>query len=598
MSARFIIGDVRAVLASLEPGSVDLVLTSPPFYNLRSYLPSDDPNKWREIGSEPAPGEFIDTLLDVTEACAQILAPHGSLVWELGDTYCGSGGAGGDYADGGWRNGQPVFRQRKARPSAWSYTDAVWLAALIDAEGSIAVQVDKRDELPRYAPVLGVGMNSPAMVERAAAISGVGSTHVSKGQYRWAVTNQQARYVLLNIWPYLMVKQPQAKAAIELARHVEEQRHGRGSSPTHNDLTYRETIRRYIMNLNEKGGNKGSCPVDWEPPTPHRISHSLIGGTGFPLDKSLMLIPELYRISLVYGFNPLTGRTTPRWRARNVARWVRPNPPVGALGDKFRPATSELVIACKSAKRWFDLDAVRTAPSANTHRRTAKGVDVRPNDTPSGQRDGNWNTLPISDKTNPTGAPPLDWWCIPPGGYPGSHYAVYPEELCVRPIEAMCPRRVCVTCGVPSRRITSAPTYERTDSDRVPARLAMTDGQRLAEGVNQFHNGDGANTSVVRNVTTTGWTTCGCPGTDGVRLDGYHTGPGWRPGIVLDPFVGSGTTLAVAIGHSRDAVGIDLDPRNADLARERVGMFLEVDGDPPPRPTVTVNAPDDTEGAA
>lgn len=34
------------------------------------------------------------------------------------------------------------------------------------------------------------------------------------------------------------------------------------------------------------------------------------------------------------------------------------------------------------------------------------------------------------------------------------------------------------------------------------------------------------------------------------------------------------TTLAVATGHGRDAIGIDLDPRNADLARERIGMFL------------------------
>jgi DNA modification methylase len=47
---------------------------------------------------------------------------------------------------------------------------------------------------------------------------------------------------------------------------------------------------------------------------------------------------------------------------------------------------------------------------------------------------------------------------------------------------------------------------------------------------------------------------------------------------VLDPFAGSGTTLAVATGHGRDAIGIDLDERNAELALERVGpMFLTVE---------------------
>lgn len=46
---------------------------------------------------------------------------------------------------------------------------------------------------------------------------------------------------------------------------------------------------------------------------------------------------------------------------------------------------------------------------------------------------------------------------------------------------------------------------------------------------------------------------------------------------MLDPFAGSGTTLMVATGHGRDAIGIDLDDRNAHLAAERIGMFLDVE---------------------
>jgi DNA modification methylase len=60
---------------------------------------------------------------------------------------------------------------------------------------------------------------------------------------------------------------------------------------------------------------------------------------------------------------------------------------------------------------------------------------------------------------------------------------------------------------------------------------------------------------------TTGWTDCG------------HDS--WRPGVVLDPFGGSGTTGRVATGLGRDAWLIDLDGKNLDLARERCGMFLE-----------------------
>ena len=91
--ARFIVADVFDGLAKLADDSVDLVLSSPPFLALRSYLPADHELKAREIGSEATPADFLDTLLDVVEACDRVLAPHGSLVFELGDTYSGSGGA-------------------------------------------------------------------------------------------------------------------------------------------------------------------------------------------------------------------------------------------------------------------------------------------------------------------------------------------------------------------------------------------------------------------------------------------------------------------------------------------------------------------------
>ena len=204
-TAIYHIGDTRDIVATLETGSIDLVLTSPPFLALRSYLPDGHPDKDREIGSEPTPAEFVDTLLDLTAEWRRVLAPHGSIAVELGDTYSSSGGT-----------------------------------------------TDNRE--------------------------------------------------------------------------------------------------------NSLGGND-------QAPRPDRG-----GGDGWPLAKSLTLIPELFRIALVYGINPLTGNESPagQWRVRNVVRWVRPNPPVGALGDKYRPATSVMVIACISDKRWFDLDAVRTPFSPNS----------------------------------------------------------------------------------------------------------------------------------------------------------------------------------------------------------------------------------------
>lgn len=59
---------------------------------MRSYLPADHPDKHREIGSEPTPAEFLQTLLELTAGWRRVLAPHGSICVELGDTYSGGGG--------------------------------------------------------------------------------------------------------------------------------------------------------------------------------------------------------------------------------------------------------------------------------------------------------------------------------------------------------------------------------------------------------------------------------------------------------------------------------------------------------------------------
>jgi site-specific DNA-methyltransferase (adenine-specific) len=42
------------------------------------------------------------------------------------------------------------------------------------------------------------------------------------------------------------------------------------------------------------------------------------------------------------------------------------------------------------------------------------------------------------------------------------------------------------------------------------------------------------------------------------------------PGLVLDPFIGSGTVAIVAEQHRRNWLGIELSPRYAAMAEERI----------------------------
>lgn len=84
----------------LADNSVDLVVTSPPYFALRSYQDGGE-HYAGQIGDEPTPAEFIDSLLEVTAECVRALKPSGSLWVNLGDKYSanwtsarGNGGAG------------------------------------------------------------------------------------------------------------------------------------------------------------------------------------------------------------------------------------------------------------------------------------------------------------------------------------------------------------------------------------------------------------------------------------------------------------------------------------------------------------------------
>ena len=82
--ATIIRGDARAL--PLPDASVDLVVTSPPYFALRSYTDGGE-HYAGQIGSEPTPADYIAALLDVTRECVRVLKPGGSIWVDLGDKY-------------------------------------------------------------------------------------------------------------------------------------------------------------------------------------------------------------------------------------------------------------------------------------------------------------------------------------------------------------------------------------------------------------------------------------------------------------------------------------------------------------------------------
>lgn len=90
-------GDVRDVLRRMAADGVQVntIVTSPPYWGLRSYLPAGHPDKALEIGSEPTLREFLDTMVEVFELCRAVLREDGTMWVNMGDSYAGSWGSQG-----------------------------------------------------------------------------------------------------------------------------------------------------------------------------------------------------------------------------------------------------------------------------------------------------------------------------------------------------------------------------------------------------------------------------------------------------------------------------------------------------------------------
>jgi DNA modification methylase len=78
---RILIGDIRDCLAELPSASIDCVITSPPYYQLRDYGVRD------QLGLEPDIGGWVDELKLALNGLVRVLKPTGSLWLNLGDTY-------------------------------------------------------------------------------------------------------------------------------------------------------------------------------------------------------------------------------------------------------------------------------------------------------------------------------------------------------------------------------------------------------------------------------------------------------------------------------------------------------------------------------
>jgi hypothetical protein len=183
----------------------------------------------------------------------------------------------------------------------------------------------------------------------------------------------------------------------------------------------------------------------------------------------------------------------------------------------------------KSMGYWADQEAVREAAEYANDIRESKTFGKASNDDRNDG--GRWFT-------GSAGRNPRSVLTPKPESYSGAHYAAFPTSLIAPLIRATCPSRCCPVCGA-----GWSPVVERnaTESPASYNGSTFTDGKTAAprDNVGQGPRYELSNVLGYRP-------TCSCGRED------------WRPGIVFDPFLGSGTTLQVARDLMLNGVGLDL----------------------------------------
>lgn len=252
------------------------------------------------------------------------------------------------------------------------------------------------------------------------------------------------------------------------------------------------------------------------------------------------------------------------WILRNRIIWHKPNGMPSSARDRFTNKYEPVYMLTKESKYHFDIDAVRVpakyqevwsrkgsapgTPYETTGNNPRARWGLTKHEIATGRTSGSYSDPLHTKSVHPSGMKnPGDVWKIPTQPHKDAHFAIFPDKLVIPMIKAGCPAKVCPECGFIRERITER--YK-----------AIYDGPSHQFG-DKSHGGMKTNVNDKQTpyyaAKTTGYTSCDCDA-------------GWNPGIVLDPFAGSGTTLKVAKELGRSATGIELSEEYCDIIKRNL----------------------------
>jgi DNA modification methylase len=265
-------------------------------------------------------------------------------------------------------------------------------------------------------------------------------------------------------------------------------------------------------------------------------------GDSYAPDKHLRLIPERFAI----------GMQDRGWICRSRIAWCKTSAMPESVRDRPTSAWEHVWMFSKSRTYYYDADAVRQPYNESSLSRYA--TPMQHINSVNGQRQpgGEWAPKKGKQEPNPGGANLRNYWLLGPEPSSLEHYAGFPTELPKRCILAGTSERgCCPACGAPWVRLTTR--------EYVKSPVHGDGSQMRKRSEDTTVNGWAGMPRVALKTGTLGWQpSCQCPPAEPV------------PQTVLDPFLGSGTTALVADRLGRYAIGIELSPEYAEMARRRI----------------------------
>jgi len=228
------------------------------------------------------------------------------------------------------------------------------------------------------------------------------------------------------------------------------------------------------------------------------------------------------------------------WILRNVLIWYKPNHMPSSVRDRLTNTYEPVFMFVKSKKYWFDLDAIRIPhkyPSARSKNATNKH---------RGYGNPVYSGFEWDASKHPLGKNPGDMWVLPTEPFPDAHFAVFPTKLAELLVKASCPPEICRYCGFIRERIVVQGEFIKTGGKRKKDTPSVSEREKR-EGTGYYYK------------EAVGWTSCECKGDDK-----------WRSGTVLDPFLGSGTTMVAARNLGRNCIGIEINSEYIRIAKRRL----------------------------